>query len=129
MEKLGLLVEKLISYLETTEQFVAQQAPDMVKQVLEYEAFSTSAWLWFCVILVILGLSGFITLLWATPPVESMTRETRESVSILMYISIGVFIVSLFLGFANFLHLKKIEKAPKLIVVEYLKKTVSSEDK
>ena len=49
------MIKKLIEYIEGTKDFILEQAPDIIQQILEYDTKSTILWLCLACIVALCG--------------------------------------------------------------------------
>lgn len=107
------LTKKLIQLIESAQNFTVENAPLYAKELLAYGAFDHTLWMWISgvvgVLLFILSIAMFLT-------------EIAEGVvigSVLVFLMVIGFGVS---SVTNYSELKKIEKAPRVYILEKLKK-------
>ena len=107
MEK---LITKFISYLDNLDVFMADQLPDFCKQLLEFSTFEHTLWMWVCLAIVIfLIIGGIIVILYES-----------DACPIIIIFWILFLIPASICSVDNFVQLKKIEKAPKVYLLEKL---------
>ncbi len=123
-KKMDAVATKVIEWMESTEGFVVEQAPDVVQQLLDYSFYRSIIWLLLiCACLLALNLGCFywrklITEDTAEDWGPTEKQECREKV----YLIQGVFSFLFFLiGFIHFLDILKIVTAPKLFLLEYFR--------
>jgi len=113
-----LITEKLIKYLETTETFVAEHAPDYIQQLLEYEFLSS--------ILCLTGIAALaiVVILWG----RSMHSRDSEGVNIsegevipFFFTVMIIVIVGIMTGVNSVDTLVKIKVAPKVFIMDKLR--------
>lgn len=107
-------VSKLISYLDQTVDFARGQLPEVCKEILAYGAYSNTFWIWFSGVFAVLSLLIFI--------LSIVKNDDCGGCTVACFM--------LLLGMstatgANIMEAKKIELAPKLYVMEYLRSELS----
>lgn len=114
MEKLNVLLEKMIQYLESAEGFVNAHASEVVKQFLEYEVFISKQGLTIGIIILVVGIVFIFIGIWLA--------EKAEGPSIAVCVLSFLLIVSSFFTIPiNYFNLKRVQLAPKVVVLEFLK--------
>lgn len=109
VEKIG---QKLLEYLQSTEAFVKEQAPDFVRELLAYQLMTSTMWAVFCGLVFAAGVAGFVY------GVVKRSDEYGPETGIL--IPSAMFIILGFLFCAgNTEKALKIHFAPKVYVMEY----------
>lgn len=112
-KQLANAVQKGLELAETTGEFVIDQAPDLIKQLIMYNAIESA----------LLALSGIIFFIVGYKFVDSMVKKTSifdddEFDPFLLFHSIPILIGSL-LFFDNFGTFLKCVIAPKIFLIEY----------
>lgn len=110
------LIQKILDYLEQTEDFVLEQAPDVILQVLRYERItSILGAIFLCVLFFVALIAGYY--FWKYPTVDKY--GSRETSSVM-----GVMIPCVFLPFLLIQvcltvdKLIKLYTAPKFFLIE-----------
>jgi len=113
MEKeLSKLIEQVSGLLDKGITVVGDNLPVYCKQVVEYQVFVNSTWLWVCVVFGIISLILFTVGLMRDQEAESSVWPFTS------WIFFSVFAV------VNALALKKLTIAPLVFLVEYLKRQI-----
>ena len=116
MEQTQKLVEKMIQYLEMAEGFVKTEAPDLIQQYLTYEAWASERTMYIGIAMIVIGVIAIYLCI--------ALYEFNEGASIAIGIfSTGLLFVGLIIAPCEYFNLKKIEMAPKVVVLDYLKGT------
>lgn len=105
---------KLLEYLNSGVAFVQEQAPDVAKQILSYGAYETSLWMRidFSIGMGLIVLA--ILLIWTGIKAE------MEGLAASALFPIAIAIGFLIAGVSNKLDLVKIERAPKVYLLEQI---------
>ena len=117
MDNMNELLKKLLQYLEQTENFVAEQAPDIIQQFLSFQAWEAKMYfvIW-TVVTITLIIAVLLGVFW-------MIKKRAESFDVFMTLlttSALVSVVSIGI-WCNLAKLKKIELAPKVVALEYVR--------
>lgn len=119
MENLEKFGDKLLTYLQSTEIFVKEQAPDFINQFIAYETWKAQ-WMYKITAVVL----GVVVLLQAVNIAGSVcNREWRKDAAgwaTVIFGVFGIFALSWFIDCAA--DLKKLELAPKVYMVEAAKR-------
>lgn len=121
------LAENLLSTVNKTSQFVVDQAPDVIQQIISWEFWSSLTGA------VISGLLGGLLLIqfrrfwaWANPKDESKMSMDRYDArffgSAFGFLPAAVLLIFIFLF--EFLDVVKVSVAPKLFLIEFLSNLV-----
>ena len=102
--------EKLLNYADKAESFASDQVPFYVEEMLKFGAYEATTWFW-------IGLGALILFL----AMALIMMMIAEDVFILILFFVPV-IVFLLLTVNSYLTIKKIEIAPRVYIVEELKK-------
>lgn len=103
------MIKKLLEYIEGTKDFILEQAPDIIQQILEYETRSTM--LWMC-LFSFLTFIGVIVCIWGVFSKKSIFDKPGAMVGFLIT---PMMVIGLM---ANLDNLIKIKVAPKYYVME-----------
>ena len=108
-------------WLKATGELVKEQAPEVVRQILSYELYSSI--LWMAIPFVIIVACVFI---WVKVSVtiekDQSSFSSDAALNMFFYILITVIIIiSVFIFASNTMDLLKVITAPKLVILEYIK--------
>ena len=112
MENLDKFAEKLINYLESGELFLQQQMPDFVNQFVAYETWAAQWHFWFFITLTIVLILIQICMVWVAVDSE----EGESWIGVALFGVIGA--LSLMATANKYTHVKKLEIAPKVYMIE-----------
>lgn len=114
MEK---MIEKLLEYLNNTDAFFKEQAPDFVNQLLAFEIWRTQFGLTFglsflvlCLVLVAIGAIGI--------------KRNWECAPGLFIFAVPVFLLGMILSLSYYNDLKQLELAPKVYLLKEVRRLV-----
>lgn len=116
-ESVGKLLEKFISYLENTESFLADQAPDFIQQLAAYYTWET-VFNFYCAVGILV--ISIILLIVSVKVVKksSYASDAELFAGIGIIVSAVVIIISIFILPQQYSDIKKIELAPKVFLLE-----------
>ena len=106
--------EKLLQYADGAEKFAVENAPLYIEELLTFGAIEASFWLWISVFFSVLFIS---TIIIACLAIED---EYAQALTIALC-AISFFLSSIALS-CNFIDLQKIKHAPRVYVIEQLRK-------
>lgn len=113
MQSDGMLVnniDKLVSWLEQLKNYGQEQAPDVVRELISYTIYADGIWMKLAIFLFIIGV--------ALVAIDISTSHYGPSPMTL--VGIILFGGGILLWANAYLEIKKIEKAPKLFVFDYV---------
>lgn len=108
------LIDYLISNIESAKGFVAEQAPDVARQILEYGFWDNLMYLTIGAVLFTLFFIIFVRIYLS----KEMSGEEKFGIG--FFVLLAIFFCSLAISF-NVSSLIKIKTAPKLYVIEKMK--------
>lgn len=108
------VLEKVLQYAQAAENFVVENAPQYVKEFLEYEAWYHQQWIYFGFIpfLLLLGLGMFIACL----------KKNEEEFLGIMGGAAIFFTLAIFTVPHSWVKLNKIRIAPRVYIIDSLRK-------
>lgn len=112
MEQMKPLIDQLVKMIQDGSDFVGGQLPDVAKQILAYNAWSAHFWMWVFITFALISVVLFIA---------ACLSIGAEPVCALAIIGLVVSLAGV--GF-NYSDLKEIQIAPKLYLIETLRKTL-----
>ncbi len=114
------LIKKLIEYLEKTETFVYEQAPDLAQQILSYKLIESGIEGFVCAIICIIA----VTIAFNTYSNPSYDKYDMISTAAFIkgFVSALVSVITFLISVESFCRMIKITYAPKLFLLEYLVK-------
>lgn len=108
------IIDKILQYAEMAEKFASSEVPQYVKEYLEYEAWYHQMWIYWgfvpCLVLIVLAL------FFSTRKDSSEDEICVSGVSVVF-----CFFAALITVPHSFVQLKKIEKAPRVYILENLR--------
>ena len=107
-------VKEVISWLKQGKEFVVGEAPEVVKQLLQYEAFCAKIWIGINAPPTIIGVILFVRGLYIDP-------STCEDVQEWGVVGLGMLLICGLIVTMHFLDLWKIKKTPKLFIFDYFR--------
>ncbi len=122
MENLDRLTGFLLDTLKETKGFVAEQAPDFVRQMLEYAAFDAKMGMAFWIVMSLFG----VFLLYKALTYKNEYSRSSDGIFGCILLGIILFVFGLFGTVNNFTTLKKIQIAPKVYIMEKISEATSN---
>lgn len=116
-------IDKLFEYLHSSVDFVKEQAPDVVRQLLEYEAFSYQLWVIVFIVLTAMFLifSLYLFVRGASQAAGEWDEKSGEWIGWSVTFAV-IAIIPAVCCVRAYLNLKQIEMAPKVYLIDYIKK-------
>lgn len=122
MENLNKVTEFLLSTLSETKDFIVEQAPDYVRQMLEFAAFEHKMYLVIYSLLFLISLATLIN--GVRLAMKPVIDDTIEIIIPSFMIGGVATILFLCLSINRFVQLKKLEIAPKIYLMEQIGRTL-----
>lgn len=107
------VLPKIVKYLEDAGDFIGREAPLYVKELLTYEAWYHQQW-------VIWGFIPFLILI-ALVVLTSFASKTDDAFSTCLFFAVVFFFVALTTVPHSYVQLNKIEKAPRVYLLEHIR--------
>lgn len=112
---MDLIVERLLKYADSAEAFASKEIPAYVKEFMEYEAWYHQQWIYW-------GFVPFVVFLILALCSPALCKDD-ESPSLAAFGCACLFLAVAFLTVPHsYLKLKKIEKAPRVYLIETLRR-------
>lgn len=108
------LIKKIIEYMESSKDFIVEQAPDIIQQMLKYETFNNIFGLIIAVIILFVSIGVFIY-------GKYSNKTDKIYFNVYNYVSIWLFIAAFAISAFAINNLVKIKISPKYFVIEKLK--------
>lgn len=112
------LQKKLIEWTEKIGDIAVEQIPDFAQQIINYEIWSATIWMYTCI--GILSILGVLFLLSVVLCCFEDSRERETLGCFIGFIFMGC-IIPTYIIFHNYSQIKKCEVAPKLVIIDYIK--------
>jgi hypothetical protein len=107
-------LNRALKYLDSAEAFVKSEVPDFIRQYLEYEAFYHQQWVTWGFVPFIIFMALMILIIFAKKDAEEFMGAAFGA---LLFLFLGIMTVP-----HSYLKLKKIQMAPKVYLIEALRK-------
>ncbi len=120
MEEIGKdLAKELLTMLKSTKEFVIEQAPDVVQQLIAYSTVESSICLFVSLVIVVVGASLIRSGL------KSLKKDKYDDFAMICVVAGSISgVVGLTAITINSMALAKVLVAPKIFLIEYLSRLV-----